>query len=132
MTRKKYDKIFLAAFLFLVLGGFLIFSSSSMGLLARDGASFYKIIIKQFLVGFLVGGGALFLAYKTDYRNWKKFAVFIFVFSFFLSLLVFVPQLSFKHGGARRWIELGFTSFQPSEILILGFIIYLSSWVSNL
>lgn len=131
MTRKKYDKVFLAAFLFLVLGGFLIFSSSAMGLLARDGASFYKILIKQFIVGFLAGGGALFLAYKIDYRNWKRFAIFIFIFSFLLSLLVFVPQLGFKHGGARRWIDLGFTSFQPSEFLKLGFIIYLSSWFSN-
>lgn len=131
MTRKKYDKIFLAAFLFLVLGGFLIFSSSAMGLLARDGASFYKILIKQFLVGFIIGGGSLLVAYKIDYRIWKKYAVFIFIFSFFLSLLVFVPQLGFKHGGARRWIDLGFTSFQPSEFLKLGFLIYLSSWVSN-
>ncbi|PIR58118.1 MAG: stage V sporulation protein E [Parcubacteria group bacterium CG10_big_fil_rev_8_21_14_0_10_38_31] len=131
MTRKKYDKIFLASFLFLVLGGFLIFSSSAMGLISRDGASFYKILIKQFIVGFIVGGGSLLLAYKIDYRNWKRFAVFIFVFSFFLSLLVFVPQLGFKHGGAKRWIDLGFTSFQPSEFLKLGFIIYLSSWLSN-
>jgi len=131
MIRKKYDKIFLTSFLFLVLGGFLIFSSSAMGLIARDGASFYKILIKQFLIGFLLGGCALIVAYKIDYRNWKKFAVFIFVFSFFLSLLVFIPQLSFKHGGARRWIDLGFISFQPSEFLKLGFIIYLSSWLSN-
>jgi len=131
MTRRKYDKIFFAAFLLLILGGFLIFSSSAMGLLSRDGASFYKILIKQFVAGFLLGGGTLFAAYKIDYRNWKKFAVFIFIFSFLLSLLVFVPELGFKHGGAKRWIDLGFTSFQPSEFLKLGFVVYLSSWLSS-
>ncbi len=131
MTRKKYDKFFFASFLFLVLGGFLIFSSSAMGLLARGRVSFYSILIKQFIVGFLMGGGALLVAYKINYKNWKKFAVPIFIFSFLLALLVFVPQLGFKYGGAKRWIDLGFTSFQPSEFLKLGFIIYLASWMSN-
>lgn len=119
------------AFLILVFGGFLIFASSAMGLLARDGASFYKILFKQFIIGFLIGGGALAAAYKIDYRNWKKFAIFIFAFSFLISLLVFIPQLNFEHGGAKRWIDLGFVSFQPSEFLKLGFIIYLSAWLSS-
>lgn len=43
--------------------------------------------------------------------------------------LLFLPQLSFATGGARRWLHLGFIAFQPAELLKLSFIIYLASWL---
>ena len=33
-------------------------------------------------------------------------------------------------GGARSWVNLGITSFQPSELLKLTFVLYLASWLS--
>jgi cell division protein FtsW len=45
-------------------------------------------------------------------------------------LLVFEPHLGFGYGGARRWINLGPITFQPSELLKFSFIVYLASWMS--
>lgn len=114
----------------LILVGFFVLVSASMGLLNR-GQSFYNIIFQQFLFG-LAGGTILFMiTCRIDHRFYKQFALPIFLFCFFVTLLVFIPGLGFSHGGAKRWINLGFTIFQPSEILKLGFLIYLSAWISS-
>lgn len=43
-------------------------------------------------------------------------------------LLVFVPGLGIELNGARRWIELGNFTIQPSEFFKLSLIIYLASF----
>ena len=51
MKAKPVDKILLALVVILVVGGFLIFSSASLGLLSRSGASFSSVAFNQFLFG---------------------------------------------------------------------------------
>ncbi len=126
------DPILLSLVIVLVLGGFLIFASASLGLLARSGASFSSVAFNQFVFGILGGGFALFLTSNIHYRHWRKYAFYIFLFTCVVSLLVFIPTLSFSHGGATRWIALGPFSFQPAELLKLGFIIYLATWLSGM
>ena len=53
--QKGIDRTLLAIVLILVVGGFLIFSSASLGLLARNGASFSSVAFNQFVFG-VVGG----------------------------------------------------------------------------
>ncbi|NOY35603.1 MAG: cell division protein FtsW, partial [bacterium] len=96
-----------------------------------NNANFSSVILKQIGVGIGLGLIFLFLAYKIHYTKWKKFAVPIFIFSFLLTALVFVPMVGFEHGGAKRWLVFGPVSFQPSEFLKFGFILYLASWISS-
>jgi cell division protein FtsW len=42
-----------------------------------------------------------------------------------------MPSIGIEHGGARRWLAVGSLSFQPSEILKFGFIIYLAAWAGS-
>jgi len=127
---KKYDRVFLATILILVVFGFIILASASLGLAARTDKNSYFTLLKQVALGGL--GICLFIiTSKIHYKKWKKIALPLFLFSFALSFLVFVPQLNFEHGGAKRWLSLGFFSFQPSELLKFSFIIYLSCWLSQ-
>ena len=128
---KSVDPILLTIICTLVAGGFLIFSSASLGLLARSSASFGSVATSQFLIG-VVGGVALFIASNIYYRNWRKYAFYIFTSTLLLTALVFVPGLGFSHGGATRWLDLGVTTLQPSELLKIGFIIYLATWFSGI
>src|SRR4030042_2064678 len=50
--------------------------------------------------------------------------------SLILMVLVFIPGLGYRHAGAQRWLDIG-VSLQPSEFLKLGFIIYLSAFLSK-
>lgn len=115
----------------LVAGGFLIFSSASLGLMARDGASFASVAFSQFLFGILGGGGMLLLMSHIHYRHWRQYAFYIYLATLILTMLVFVPGIGMTHAGATRWLDLGITTVQPSEFLKIGFVIYLATWFSG-
>jgi cell division protein FtsW len=72
----------------------------------------------------------MYVASRTKYHLWGRYAFWIFVASIVLSLLLFVPQFALEHGGARRWLDVGFTTFQPSEVLKFGVVVYLAAWLS--
>lgn len=128
---KGVDRTLLGIILLLVVGGFLIFSSASLGLLAREGARFSSVAFSQIIFGIIGGGIAMFLTSQIFYRNWRKYAFYIFIATIILTLCVFIPGLGMEHGGAQRWIRLGSFSFQPAEVLKIGFIIYMATWLSG-
>ena len=131
MKAKPFDKVLFAIVIVLVTGGFLIFSSASLGLLARSGASFSSVALSQFLFGIVGGGIALFLMSNLHHRHLRKYAFYIFVMACIVTLLVFVPSLGMSHGGATRWISLGGFTFQPTELLKIAFVVYLATWLSG-
>ncbi len=128
----KIDKLLLLLTGTLVTLGFFIFASASLGLLARDGASFGSVAFGQIVFGIIGGSIALFITSTIHYRIWRKYAFYIFLFSIFLTLLVFVPWIGFSHGGATRWLSIGGFTFQPAEILKIGFVIYMATWLSGI
>jgi len=128
---KGVDRTLLSIIILLVVGGFFIFSSASLGLLAREGARFSSVAFSQIIFGIVGGSIAMFLTSQIFYRNWRKYAFYIFVATIILTLCVFIPGLGMEHGGAQRWIRLGGFTFQPAELLKIGFIIYMATWLSG-
>ncbi len=126
------DRTLLFIVVSIVIIGFFVFSSASLGLLARDGAQFSSVAIGQVLFGLVGGGIALFITSTVHYRVWRQYAFYIFLATFLITLLVFVPYFNFEHGGARRWIEIGSFTFQPAELLKIGFIVYMATWLSGM
>lgn len=126
---KQVDKIFLGIVSILLVAGFFIFTSASLGLLSRSGASFATVAINQ-CVALLIGCAAAFGASTFRYTRWRKLSFFIFIFSVLLTLLVFVPGIGLEHGGGKRWVDLKFFSFQPGEFLKIAFVIYAATLLS--
>lgn len=129
---RTLDRTLLGIVILLVIGGFFIFSSASLGLLAREGARFSSVAFSQIFYGIIGGSIALFLTSGIHYRFWRKYAFYIFFVSVGVTLLVFVPQIGLTLNGARRWLKIGVFSFQPAEFLKIGYIIYLSTWLSGM
>ena len=129
---KGVDRTLLSIVAVLVTIGFFIFSSASLGLLARSGASFSSVALNQVLFGIIGGGISLIVLSQVYYRNWRQYAFYIFIATVLITLLVFIPGIGFSHGGAQRWILIGGFSFQPSELLKIGFIIYMATWLSGM
>ncbi len=128
---KSIDSILLILVFVMVVIGFFIFSSASLGLLARSGASFGSVAFSQFFFGIVGGGIAMLITSNVFYRNWRQYAFYIFVATALFTLAVFIPGLGMTHGGATRWIDIGFTTIQPSELLKIGFVIYIATLLSG-
>ncbi len=126
------DRTLLVLTYTLVVIGFSIFSSASLGLLAREGASFSSVALGQIVFGIVGGSIALFLASIVHYRWWRQYAFYIFLFTLLLTVLVFEPHIGFSHGGATRWLKIGGFTMQPAEFLKLGFVIYIATWLSGM
>lgn len=130
MDLKKVDRFLLINILVLIILGVVFFVSASLGILVKNKELFYSVLFNQIVIGFGVGLLGMFIALKIPYKFWRNNAFYIFLGSIILTALVFIPGLGMRHGGATRWISLGFISFQPAEILKFSFIIYLATWFS--
>ncbi|MEK7082191.1 MAG: putative lipid II flippase FtsW [Patescibacteria group bacterium] len=130
MTRSA-DKSILYLALTLFIGGAIILFSASMVLSYKNFGFIGTYAIRQFLSGGIVGGAALYACSRIRYRAWKKLALPLMLISFILLALLFIPNLGYSFGGARRWLKIGPVNFQPSELLKLSFIIYLASWLDT-
>lgn len=128
--RWHFDTYFLGVVLTISTFGVLMFVSAALGIFARDKSIFYGILFNQIVLGFLGGLLLLWLMMRIPYPFWRRHAFILFLSTVILTLLVFVPQIGLKHGGAQRWISIGPVSFQPAEFLKLGFIIYLATWLA--
>lgn len=128
---RSYDKIFFMLSTMLLIFGFFILASASLGLSQTRFGYPYYYFLHQIIFGTLPGAILLYLAYRTPYNFWRRSALLILLFSIFLMFLVFVPSLGMYHAGARRWISLGLFSFQPAELLKFAYVVYLAAWLES-
>jgi cell division protein FtsW len=130
MKKGSVDKTFLGIVIVLVLVGLITFTSASLGILAKNEVEFNNVLFSQFVLGFAGGLIALYIGYKIPYKFIRKYSLIIFILSILATLLVFVPGIGLKLKGASRWISIMGFSFQPVELLKIGFIVYFSAWLS--
>jgi len=127
----KVDRYFFISFIALLAIGIAVFVSASLGTYAKDPAKFTSVAFNHLFFGLVLGSIGCFITSRIDYKIYRRFSFYIFLFTIFVSLLVFVPHLGVYHGGAKRWIYIGSISLQPLEVLKIGFIIYFASWISG-
>ncbi|SHE64206.1 cell division protein FtsW [Seinonella peptonophila] len=112
-------------FTFLLLGfGLVMVFSTSYYKGLTDFKDTYYFFRKQLVFG-SIGLILFFVAANIPYHIYRKRVRLILLIS--LSSLVAVLFLAHTVNGAKRWIDLGFTSFQPSEFVKLAMIIYTAS-----
>lgn len=74
----------------------------------------YPIFFKKQLLGILIGLLIYLKLCNTDYRLLTRQGYFLYIFT--IGLLVFTTIKGSIGMGAKRWINLGFLKFQPSEL----------------
>jgi cell division protein FtsW len=88
----------------------------------------YYFVKHQLIYG-LIPGVVLFLIFlNIDYRFFKKIYFWLYCFSIFILLLVFVPGLGANLKDAKSWVDLRIFTFQPAEISKLTFLFFLAAW----
>ena len=126
----RYDRILLGVIVGLMsLGIVLIYSASIVSAEQNFGdAQFY---LKRQSVYAVIALAVLGIAMNIHYMFWQKVAKFALGAGIIALILVLIPGLAASAKGAARWISLGPIRIQPSEIIKLVWIIYLSSFVTQ-
>ena len=100
----------------------------STGAFARDSHGDMHYFVRRQAVWLLIGLAAMVAAALTDYRWWGKFWPHLYGLAVVLLLLCFVPPVGMKINGSWRWLNLGFASFQPSELGKVATLVFLAWW----
>jgi cell division protein FtsW len=127
--RKPADfLIFISVITLVFIGIIMVYSSSWPEGMVRyeDGSHYAKRHILWVVVGLL---GMLFTM-NVDYRFWKKASLPIYITAIVLGLLIFSP-MGVELKGARRWIDIGFTTLMPSDAIKLGSIVFFAAFLDN-
>lgn len=114
--------LFGAALALALLGVFAIYSATG------ESAFRQGLYLKQ-LLWILVGLLALFLALSCSPRTVERFAYLLFGLS--LLTLALVPFFGRVGLGAQRWIKVGPFTFQPSEFVKVGHILFLAKYFED-
>ena len=134
MTSKKshhFDYLLIITVAVLLILGILILASVSAVFSQEKFGETGYYLFHQIILGLGVGILLGFIAYKMPLSFFKKGGWVFLLINLVLMVLVFIPKLGVVSGGAPRWINFGFFTFQPSEFLKLTFIIYLSAWLAG-
>ncbi|MEW6585187.1 MAG: putative lipid II flippase FtsW [Nitrospirota bacterium] len=132
MVTDRYDRwVLLVTMLLTVLGALMIYSTTSVvtPTLAKKGVTEFFYFKKHFFT-IAIGFAFMFIAYRARPELLKKMAVPLLIISLILLILVFVPGIGISAGGARRWIRLWPSTFQPSELVKLAMVIFLARYMS--
>ena len=128
--RGSFDLPFFVLTLLLLMIGVIMVLSSSFARAYAQGKSPTYYFVRQ--AGFAVAGvvGMILFSHvrMATYRRWSLALLGV---SIFLLAIVWIPHVGVVGGGARRWLSLGFTTFQPSEIAKLGVILYFADSISK-
>lgn len=116
--------------LLLLAFGLLMIGSASVAEGARDFGNKWHFILLQLKWAF-AGSILAFILSRLHPLLWQKLAVPILLVGVSLLVLVVIPGIGTKVLGARRWLVLPGIVLQPSELIKLVEVIYLSAWFTT-
>ncbi|MFQ5649141.1 MAG: FtsW/RodA/SpoVE family cell cycle protein [bacterium] len=121
----KFDSpLVVTVTILLVLGVVMVYSASSFKAQETYGDSHYFLKHHLYRVG--VGFVLMLIVAQINYRTWLNFSpVFLLLCLLALSFTLVSDSVPVIR-GSRRWITIGFLTFQPSDFARLALILFLS------
>jgi cell division protein FtsW len=126
--RGSFDLWLLLALIGLASVGVVMVTSSSIAVAdSQHIGAFY--FLKRHLLFLGMGLVTAGLAMRTELKLLEKFAFPLLALAFLMLLAVFVPHFGMRINGARRWLNLLVTTFQPVEAVKLILVVYVASYL---
>jgi rod shape determining protein RodA len=114
----------------MILGLFFVYSATMANESAAQAAWYNQAWFRQ-LVWYAIGLGAMAAICLVDYRLIARWSLVIYGVVILLLVAVLIPGIGAERFGARRWIDLGPFSLQPSEFAKIGFILAMANFLSR-
>lgn len=127
-TKNNLDFGMLITIIILLCAGIvMVASASSYYALSNYNNSNY-FLVRQLFVG-IIGFIFMIIISNIDYKRYKKWGYLFYIICLVLLVLVLTP-LGQTGNGAKRWLGFGALGFQPSEIMKIGLVIGMSTYLS--
>jgi rod shape determining protein RodA len=112
----------------MVLGAAFVYSATWAN---TSSAPWYAQSWVRQILWYGLGIGAAAALCLADYRVLSRWSYVVYWLMILLLIAVLVPKIGSLRFGARRWIDLKFFQFQPSEFAKLAFILAQGSFLSR-
>jgi cell division protein FtsW len=126
-----FDQPLVWVVVFLLALGLVMVYSASVAM--PDNPKFTRYSPTHFLtrhaLSIVVAFVAAIVVVQIPVSVWEKFAPWLFAGALIALVLVLIPHVGKGVNGARRWIPLGFTNFQPSEWAKLAIALYAANYM---
>ena len=116
----------LALYLALLGLGIVVYYSSAVAVFDSFGA-----LMGRKLIHVAVALVALVVGARVPYSFYNRFRGPLLILCVALLAAPLIPGLGITKYGATRWVDLGFFSFQPGELVKIAFVLYIASFVSR-
>lgn len=129
--RRKPDIwLLLIVFMLVGFGLIMVYSSSSISAtqLGVDSHYFAMNQVKWAVLGFII----MFVTTFLPLEWFKKVALPLYLLGLLLLAALYIPALAITRNGATRWLNLGFTTFMPSEAAKMAIVVLLAKKFSEI
>lgn len=121
--------VFVIVFGLGIFGCLMVYSASSYSAYYRYGNQ-YLYLNKQ-IIGVVLGVVSLLVFSKINYEFLKKIKWWGVGISAILLALVFIPGIGVENYGAKRWVNMGLFTIQPSEFAKFAFVLFSAAYLSD-
>ena len=121
--------LFWSVALLLSLGLVMVYSSS-IAMAEAEKITGYRMhyYLMRHAIFLVIGVVVAGIAFQIPVALWQRMALPLFIGGGFLLVLVLIPGIGREVNGSRRWISLGFTSMQPSELMKFFVVLYAADY----
>ena len=110
---------------------FSVFSITIIASTAYQGQFVFSSDVKTQIAAYCLGFFAMLVVLFIDYHIYLRFEKILYAASIIFLLLVYVPGLRHASDGGARWINLGVSTFQPSELVKISLILLAAIYISK-
>ncbi len=118
-------------------GVVMVYSSTALmqisksGSVAADDPGLQFAYLKRHVMTLVIAVLSMWGFYRIRPATLRKYSYPLLALSFLLLLCVFIPGLGVKINGARRWLRLWPSTFQPVELAKFAMVVSLSAYLSS-
>lgn len=122
---RNIDKLVCLVLLALASISVLMIGSTSI-----DTRFFSRSVLVQ-IAAYVLGIVAILILMRYNYTIAHDLRRWLYVMALVILLSVYIPGLGIEQFSSRAWIDLRFTTFQPSEIVKILFILIMASYLND-
>jgi cell division protein FtsW len=127
---KETRSIFISVLILVGIGTIMVYSSTALIAMRKYGDGFHYLWNHLFTV--FAGLAAMVILAKTNYKMLRPLVYVMIGLSLVMLILVFLPGIGVSANGARRWVKLWPTTFQPSEFVKIVMVIFLAHYMDHI